>query len=212
METLKIETQRLIGVTLNTHQLSLLDRYQRELEDWNTRFNLTAIQEPEKVRVKHFLDSFSSYLLIKNTPQKKIIDIGTGAGLPGIPLKILLPGARLVLLESVAKKTAFLKQLVDRLGLEYVEILTGRAEDMAHQANFRERFDLAVSRAVGSLSTIAELALPFCHQEGGIFIAPKKGQIEVEINQARQAIETLGGRLREIKELDLPFCVSRETS
>ena len=123
--------------------------------------------------------------------------------MPGIPLKILLPKVRLVLLDSVAKKTAFLKYLVNCLELNHVEVLTGRAEDIAHQGNYRERFDLVVSRAVSKLSTMAELTLPFC-REGRLFIAQKKGQIEEELSQAIGAINILGGKLKEIKKVDLP--------
>lgn len=123
--------------------------------------------------------------------------------MPGIPLKILLPKVRLVLLDSVAKKTAFLKYLVGCLSLDQVEVLTGRAEDVAHQENYRERFDMVVSRAVTKLSTTAELTLPFC-REGGLFIAQKKGQIDEELSQATKAIDILGGQLREIKKVDLP--------
>lgn len=197
---------RQLGIDFTPEQIRLFQIYYEELVEGNRKVNLTAITDYDGVQTKHFLDSITLMEVLKNEEWIKkdfsLLDIGTGAGVPGIPLKILLPGARLVLLDSVAKKTAFLKQLVERLELEYVEILTGRAEDLAHQADFRERFDLVVSRAVGSLSTIAELALPFCSQ-GGLFIAPKKGQIEEEVNQAKQAIEILGGRLRGIKRLEV---------
>lgn len=195
-----------MGLSLTSKQVRLFQLYYEELVEWNRKINLTAITDYDEVQTKHFLDSLTLMEVLKNEEWVKkdfyLLDIGTGAGLPGIPLKILLTEARLVLLESVAKKTAFLKQLVDRMGLEYVETITGRAEDVAHKADFRERFDLVVSRAVGSLSSVAELALPFCRQ-GGIFIALKKGQIEEEVNQAKQAIAILGGRLREVKKIEM---------
>lgn len=197
---------RQLGLALDPEQVWRFQLYYEELAEWNRRINLTAITSYEEVQTKHFLDSLTLMAALKDKVWTKenfsLLDVGTGAGVPGVPLKILLPGVRLVLLESVAKKTAFLKHLVDRLGLDYVNIITGRAEDIAHQVDCRERFDVAVSRAVGNLSSIAELALPFCRQ-GGLFIAPKKGQIEEEISQARQAIDTLGGRLKEVKEVDL---------
>ncbi|MFC1925623.1 16S rRNA (guanine(527)-N(7))-methyltransferase RsmG [Chloroflexota bacterium] len=193
-----------LGLSLSPEQLRLFQLYYKELVEYNGRVNLTAITAYEEVQTKHFLDSLTLMEALKDETWARedfaLLDIGTGAGVPGVPLKILLPGARLVLLESVSKKTAFLQHLVERLELGRVEILTGRAEDIAHQEDRRERFDLAVSRAVGSLSTIAELALPFC-RKGGLFIAPKKGQIEEEVSQARQAIDTLGGRLKEVKEV-----------
>jgi len=121
-----------------------------------------------------------------------------GIGLPGIPLKILFPNIRLTLLDSVARKTSFLAHLVARLGLEGVEVLTGRAEHLAHDGRYRERFDLVLSRGVAKLATLAELALPFCTM-GGTFIAQKKGEIEGEIKAAARAIDILGGRLKGVK-------------
>ncbi len=197
---------RQLGLSLTPEQVQRFQLYYEELLEWNRKVNLTAITAYEEVQTKHFLDSLTLMEAVKDEVWAKedfsLLDIGTGAGVPGVPLKILLPGVRLVLLESVAKKTAFLQHLVDHLDLVYVNILTGRAEDIAHQENYRERFDLVVSRAVGSLSTIAELALPFC-RIGGLFIAPKKGQIEEEVSQAMQAINTLGGRLREVKKIEV---------
>jgi len=201
-----IDGAKQLGLSLTPEQVRQFQLYYEELVEWNKKVNLTAITAYEEVQTKHFLDSLSLMPALKDEAWAKenfsLLDVGTGAGVPGLPLKILLPGISLVLLESVAKKTAFLQHLVSRLELDNVEILTGRAEDMAHMENCRERFDLAVSRAVGRLSTIAELTLPFC-REGGLFIAHKKGEIEEEISQARQAIDTLGGRLREVKEVNV---------
>lgn len=195
-----------LGLSLTSRQTEQFQLYYEELVEWNKRVNLTAITEYEEVQLKHFLDSLTLVPALEDEAWIKedflLLDVGTGAGVPGVPLKIFLPKVRLFLLESIAKKTAFLKHLVDRLDLEGVDILTGRAEDIAHQKNYREKFDLVVSRAVGKLSTIAELTLPFCRQ-GGLFIAPKKGQIEEEVSQARQAIATLGGKLRGVRKVDL---------
>ena len=195
-----------LGLSLASRQVQQFQLYYQEIVDWNKRINLTAITDYEEVQLKHFLDSLTLVPALEDEAWIKgdflILDVGTGAGVPGVPLKIFLPKIRLFLLESMVKKITFLKHLVDRLDLEDVDILTGRAEDIAHQKNYREKFDLVVSRAVGKLSTIAELTLPFCRQ-GGLFIAPKKGQIEEEVSQARQAIDTLGGRLREVRKVDL---------
>jgi 16S rRNA (guanine527-N7)-methyltransferase len=195
-----------LGFLLTSEQLQRFQLYYEELVKWNKRINLTAITDYEEVQVKHFLDSITLVPAIEKEPWLKedflLLDVGTGAGIPGIPLKIILPRVRLFLLESTAKKTAFLKHIVERLDLENVDILTGRAEDIAHQVNYRERFDLVVSRAVAKLSTAAELTIPFCRL-GGLFITPKKGQIEGEVNLARQGINILGGRLREERKIDL---------
>ena len=195
-----------LGLCLTSGQTRQFQLYYQELIEWNKRVNLTAITDYEEVQLKHFLDSLTLVPALEDKAWIKgdffLLDVGTGAGVPGVPLKIFLPKVRLFLLESIAKKTNFLKHLVDSLDLEYVDILTGRAEHIAHQKNYREKFDLVVSRAVGKLSTIAELTLPFCRQ-GGLFITPKKGQIEEEISQARQAIDTLGGRLRGVRKVDL---------
>lgn len=193
-----------LGLSLTSRQIEQFQLYYEELVEWNRKVNLTAITTCEEVQLKHFLDSLIIVTALENEPWIKgdflLLDVGTGAGIPGVPLKIFLPKVRLVLLESVAKKTTFLQYLIDRLGLEHVDVLTGRAEDIARKESCREKFDLVVTRAVGKLSTIAELTIPFCRQ-GGLFIAPKKGQIEEEVSRARQAIDVLGGRLREVKEV-----------
>jgi len=211
LETL-LHGAKQLGLSLTPKQTQQFQLYYEELIEWNKRVNLTAITDYEEVQLKHFLDSLTLVPAFEDMSWAKgdflLLDVGTGAGVPGIPLKILLPKVRLVLLESVAKKTAFLQHLVDCLDLARVEVLTGRAEDMAHQGNYRERFDLVVSRAVGRLSTIAELTLPFC-REGGLFIAPKKGQIKEEISQATKAIDTLGGKLKEVKKVELELLKQR---
>ncbi len=201
-----------LGLSLTSEQVQRFQLYYEELVEWNGRVNLTAITDYEEVQTKHFLDSLTLVPALENELWLKeeflLLDVGTGAGVPGVPLKIFLPRVRLFLLESIAKKITFLKHLVSHLNLAGVDILTGRAEDIAHQKNYREKFDLVVSRAVGKLSTVAELTLPFCRQ-GGLVIAPKKGQIEKEVSQARQVIDTLGGKLREVRKIDLEGLESR---
>ena len=211
LETL-LHGAKQLGLSLTSKQTQQFQLYYQELIEWNKRVNLTAITDYEEVQLKHFLDSLTLVPAFEDKTWSKghffLLDVGTGAGLPGIPLKILLPKVRLVLLESVAKKTAFLQHMVNCLSLDHVEVLTGRAEDIAHQDSYRERFDLVVSRAVGRLSTIAELTLPFC-REGGLFIAPKKGKIEEELGQATKAIDTLGGKLKEVKKVELELLEPR---
>jgi len=204
MEKLKSGAQKL-GLQLTAEQLEQFEVYYRELIDWNQRMNLTSITEYEEVQVKHFLDSLTVIIAI-SPPDKghrlNVIDVGTGAGLPGIPLKIVLPDIRLVLLEATIKKTKFLQHIVERLGLNNVEIAVGRAEEVAHDAQFREKSQLVFSRAVASLPALLELALPFCIV-GGRFIVQKKGDIEGEVGKSREAIDILGGKLREVKSIEL---------
>ena len=194
-----------LGLELTSEQLGQYETYYRELVDWNKRVNLTAITDYEEVQVKHFLDSLTVTLAWQEAMINLdfcLIDVGTGAGIPGIPLKIACPSIKLVLLEAAAKKAAFLRHIAQKLELDNVEILVGRAEEVAHRPQYREKFDLVLSRAVALLPTLVELTLPFC-AVGGSFIAQKKGTIGEEISQASKAISILGGSLREVKRFDL---------
>ena len=204
MEYLK-DGARKLGLHLNPVQLERFYIYYRELLDWNQRMNLTSITNFKDVQIKHFLDSLTVTLALgQATKDNKLhfIDIGTGAGMPTLPIKIAFPSVKLVLLEATAKKTAFLAHLKQKLGLDDVEIVTGRAEEVAHKSNFREQFDIVLSRAVAPLPTLVELALPFC-AIGGSFIAQKKGAIHLEISRATKAISLLGGSLREVKRINI---------
>jgi 16S rRNA (guanine527-N7)-methyltransferase len=193
------------GLHLNPGQLEQFYIYYQELVDWNRRLNLTSITDYENVQIKHFLDSLTVTLAWQqpiSSMDFRLIDVGSGAGLPGIPLKILWPDIKLVLLDSTAKKAVFLHHLKQKLGLDGVEIVVGRAEGVAHDTQYREKFDVVLSRAVAPLPTLVELTLPFC-TIGGSFIAQKKGAIDLEISRASQAISLLGGNLREVKRVDL---------
>jgi 16S rRNA (guanine527-N7)-methyltransferase len=194
-----------LGIELNARQIKQFELYYQELIEWNRKFNLTAITDYSEVQVKHFLDSLTITLALPEEeverPDFNIIDIGTGAGFPGLPLKILFPQPRLVLIEPTAKKTAFLHHIIHRLELANVEVLNNRAEELAHWPSHREHFALAVSRAVAALPTLVELTLPFC-RIGGRFIAQKKGEIDQEINEAKKAIATMGGKLNQIKKIE----------
>ena len=202
MEKLKYGSEEL-GLHLNTGQLEQFEIYYKELIVWNRKMNLTSITDYEEVQVKHFLDSLTVTLAMR-APFKSVnaIDIGTGAGLPGVPLKIIKPDISLVLLEATGKKARFLNHLVTALALEDVEIAVGRAEEVAHDIQYRENFDIVLSRAVASLPTLVELTLPFC-AVGGSLIAQKKGDIQKEVEQSNEAINKMGGYLREIKPVGL---------
>jgi len=198
MERLVVGAKRL-GFDLSPGQLESFQVYYEELVQWNKRVNLTAITDYERVQTSHFLDSLTVALFLDDLPTP-VLDVGTGAGFPGIPAKILLPRIRLSLVEATAKKAAFLNHLVDRLGLEGVEVVTARAEELAHDARYRETFDVVLSRGVARLDTLAELALPFC-MCGGAFVAQKKGKVDAEVDAASAVIGILGGRLREVRRI-----------
>ena len=191
-----------LGLTLNQGQLDRFQTHYEELTDWNHRINLTSITGFKDVQLRHFLDSLTLVMAIERPGDARVIDVGAGAGLPGLPLKIILPGIKLVLLESKRKKAAFLSHLIDKLGFSDVEVVTARAEEAAQLGQYRESFDVVLSRAVAPLPALVELALPFA-RTGGVFIAQKKGNIDAEVEGAARAIKLLGGRLREVKAVDL---------
>jgi len=195
-----------LGIKLNSRQIRQFELYYRELIEWNERINLTAITDYSSVQVRHFLDSLTITLALPEEEVKRpdfnIIDIGTGAGFPGVPLRILFPQPRLVLLEPTTKKTAFLHHIIHKLELQNVEVLNSRAEEAAHLPAYREQFALVLSRAVALLPTLVELTLPFC-RIGGRFIAQKKGEIHQEVTRAKKAIAVLGGRLEQTKKIEL---------
>ncbi len=195
-----------LGIQLNRRQIEQFELYHQELVEWNTRMNLTAITDYHSVQVNHFLDSLTVTLVLsKKELQRRdfnIADIGAGAGFPSLPLKILFPQPRLVLLESTAKKVTFLEHIVRKLELKNVEVLNSRAEAAAHLPLYREQFAVALSRAVASLPTLVELTLPFC-RVGARLIAQKKGEIEQDIDRAKGAIAILGGKVSEIRRVEM---------
>ena len=189
-----------LGINLTSAQTEQFEVYYRELVDWNQRMNLTSITGYEAVQVKHFLDSLSILQVTDRAQSLNVIDVGTGAGLPGIPLKIAAPNIKLTLLEATAKKARFLSHIVDKLGLDDVQIVTGRAEEVAHKPEYREQFDLVLSRAVAPLPALVELTLPFCGV-GNHFIAHKKGDIIREMERARKVVSMMGGIYKEVNSL-----------
>jgi 16S rRNA (guanine527-N7)-methyltransferase len=190
------------GLPLTQAQIDQFTTYADELRSWNERVNLTAISDPSQVIARHFLDSLRCALSWGEPPQR-LVDVGAGAGFPGLPLKIVRPELRLTLVESVAKKAIFLQHLVGVLGLSDVEIIVARAEAVGRDVAQRERYDVAVARAVAELRVLAEYCLPLC-RVGGRFLAPKGIQVEGEVQAAQAAIAALGGRLLAVEVVQLP--------
>lgn len=176
--------------------------YRRELLEWNSRFNLTAITDPDDILIKHFLDALS-LLAVYDDAKARVLDIGAGAGFPGLPLKIVRPRWRVVLLEATGKKVTFLQHMIDLLHLSDIEAVQGRAEELAHQRAYRGAFDLVTARAVASLPTLLEYAAPFC-RVGGHMIFPKKGDLAGELAQGIATARKLGAAMKGNSEVMLP--------
>jgi 16S rRNA (guanine527-N7)-methyltransferase len=176
--------------------------YRRELLDWNTRFNLTAIKDPEEVLIKHFLDSLS-LLQAYDQPQARLLDIGSGAGFPGLPLKLARPQWHVTLLEATGKRITFLSHMVEVLNLDHVDVVQGRAEDLGHNTHYRAQYDIVTARAVASLATLLEYSAPYC-RHNGLVILPKKGDLAEEIAQGKRAATQVGSALYKDVPVDLP--------
>ena len=195
MDLLKVKAEK-IGIALSDEQLELFQKYYELLIETNKVMNLTAITEYEEVIEKHFIDSILLGTIMNLTGRKRLIDVGTGAGFPGIPLKIVYPELEVTLLDSLNKRVGFLNHVIEELRLAEIEAIHARAEDAGRNKIYRDEFDLCVSRAVANLSTLSEYCMPFVKQ-GGYFISYKSNQIEEELKQAENAIRLLGGRLEE---------------
>lgn len=192
-----------IGVNLSEQQIQQFLTYYEMLVEWNEVMNLTAITEYDEVMKKHFVDSVSLIKAYDVTKDVTVIDVGTGAGFPGLALKIAYPNLKVTLLDSLNKRIQFLDAVIEKLGLSDVETIHGRAEDFAKAGKLRETYDLCVSRAVANLSTLSEYCLPFV-KVGGQFISYKSEKITEEMTAAENAIRILGGKVLKQVEFQLP--------
>ena len=195
------ENAELIGVTLDEVHLEQLYQYKNLVIEWNEKINLTAITEDLEFAVKHFLDSLTINKYIE--PGKTIIDIGTGAGFPGIPIKILNKDNKVILFDSLNKRLKVLEDIIEKIGLNNIQTLHGRAEETFKNKTFREKYDIATSRAVAALNILVELMLPAV-KVGGICICMKGNNADTEIEEAKKAIKELGGEIIKVEKLLLP--------
>jgi len=203
MDSLIQDAKTLFNVHLTARQVMALINYEKELMEWNQKFNLTAIRDVESIRTKHFLDSYSCVLAWKANPPHRLIDVGTGAGFPGIPLKIIYPTMHVTLVESVGKKAMFCQHIVQTLGLENVEVIQARAEDLGQKPAHRETYDWAVARAVANLNILSEYLLPLV-KLGGTMLAQKGDTGPAEAQTAEKAMKILGGKLKQLIPVNLP--------
>ncbi len=203
MEKFLQDVQNLLGLRLTPRQISAFQLYEQELIARNAQINLTAIRDVEGIRTKHFLDSLSCLMVMRDRPPRHMIDIGTGAGFPGLPLKIILPGMQLTLVESVGKKADFCRHVVETLKMEQVQVLQTRAEELGQNSSHREKYDWAVARAVANLPALVEYLLPLV-RIGGSILAQKGESGPAEAHTAEHATHLLGGHLRQLKKVNLP--------
>lgn len=195
------EMQKKLTIKLSVEQLEKFYSYMSLLLEWNEKMNLTAITEPNEIILKHFVDSLTILNEINNN--SKVVDVGTGAGFPGIPLSIANESLKITLVDSLNKRLIFLQEVIEKLELKNVEIIHSRAEDFGQNKKYRENFDIATSRAVANLSTLSEYLIPLVKINGKC-ICMKASDVEEEINQAKNAINVLGGTIEKIKEFKLP--------
>ena len=177
--------------------------YKSLLKEWNEKINITAITDDEEIDIKHFLDSLTPNITDLFNGEKSIIDIGTGGGFPGLPLKIINPRLKVTLLDSLNKRIIFLNEVIKELDLDNVKPVHGRAEKLGRTVEYREKYDVCISRAVASLDTLSEYCIPFV-KKGGYFISMKGPDVEKELAESKKAINLLGGSIKEVKNILVP--------
>ena len=192
---------KILGVRFSVEQIEQFYKYMNLLIEWNEKMNLTAITEPKEIILKHFIDSLTILKYIDDN--SKLVDVGTGAGFPGVPLSIMNPTLKITLVDSLNKRLIFLQEVVKELNLKNIEIVHARAEEFGQNKNCREKFDIATSRAVANLATLSEYLVPLVKIDGKI-ISMKASNAKEEIHDAQKAIEVLGGKIEKIEEFDLP--------
>jgi len=190
------------NIEISDSQMNQFDKYYDLLIEWNQKMNLTAITELDEVIVKHFADSISISKYLEMDKIENVIDIGTGAGFPGIPLKIVHPHLNITLLDSLNKRLIFLNEVIGVLGLNDINTIHGRAEDIARKPEYREKYDLCVSRAVANLSTLSELCIPFV-KCNGLFTPYKSEKTDDEIIAAKKALHLLGSRVEKVEQFEI---------
>ena len=203
---LEKQTFDLFQLKLSGRQMDQLVRYEQLLSDWNQKFNLTAISDPEGIQQKHFLDSISTAMVLKKRSMRNVIDIGTGAGFPGLVIKILFPEIALTLVESVGKKVQFCTFVAEDLHLADVSVVNERAELLGRDDTHREQYSVAIARAVAAMPILCEYLLPFV-KRGGVMVAQKGESGPAETQQAENAVQLLGGKVSYIHHLTLPGVV-----
>ncbi|MEY8430349.1 16S rRNA (guanine(527)-N(7))-methyltransferase RsmG [Lachnospiraceae bacterium 48-42] len=193
----------MLSVEVDRKKIDQFNQFYDLIVEWNNVMNLTAITDYKDVVEKHFLDSLSIERILKLDDIKAVMDVGTGAGFPGMPLKIIYPELKITLLDSLNKRVKFLNEVIRQLELKNIDAIHGRAEDIGKNENYREKYDLCVSRAVANLATLSEYCMPFV-RVGGVFVSYKSGDIDEEVLKSKKAISLFGGKIDEVVKFQLP--------
>lgn len=193
-----------LKIDINEEQINKFEIYSKLLCEWNEKMNLTAVTDPKGIAIRHFADSLSPILCVDFPKNAKVIDVGTGAGFPGLPIKIIRPDIHITLMDSLNKRINFLKEVTEKAKIKDADCIHARAEEFSRKEEYREKYDIGISRAVARLNVLSEYVLPFI-KCGGYFASMKAFEIDEEVNEAKEIIGLLGGKIEEIKEIDIPY-------